>query len=137
MRVAEPNPDEWWWGTASQLRTFCRDVMRMVEDVRDDEVLELRFNGRNFSPVRISKRTLTMAPERTGGRLRLPGQSPEQWWSGLTPGQRGFIQQLAEIVRQLERDRDKVLEIRHAGHFLTATLVLKFKRPTGWKADTN
>jgi len=106
----------------------------MAEEMEADEVLELRSHGRNFSPVLISKRSQIMDTE---SEVNDPEQSPETWWSGLSISQREFVQELANTVRHLEGDRDKVLEIRNEDGRLRATLVLELRRPTGGEAETN
>src|SRR5215469_15021841 len=110
MRVEKLNADEWWCGTGSELRTFCRDVIKLVEDITAEEVLELRFNGRNFSPMLFSKRRLAADIE-----AGVEGECPETWWSELSHSQRTFVQQLVSFVTELQRDHNKVLEIRNSG----------------------
>ena len=131
MLVEKPNPDEWWWGVSSEFRSFCRDVISLANDLVAGEVLELRFDGRKFSPV------LRHGHKPVGERFKLSQQSPEEWWTGLSPSQRGFIQELAELVGSIQRGPGKKVEVTNTDGTLTAALVLGFKRPVGGRAATN
>src|SRR6266436_4357760 len=96
-----------WWGVSSELRHSCRDLMQIVDDVRADEVLELGFNGQNISTVLISKRS------HMDLQIAMPETTPETWWAALSGAQREFVQELFGVIRELESDSDKLLEIRN------------------------
>ena len=123
MCIEKPNPDEWWCGVSPELRRSCHDLMKIVDDVRADEVLELGFNGLNISTVLISSRS------HLDPAIMMLETTPETWWTGLSFAQREFVQELFGILRDLECDSEKLLEIRNFGDSIRATLVLKLKQP--------
>src|SRR3974390_2407809 len=119
MRLEKPNPDAWWHGVPPEQRRHCHDLMRIVDDVRVDEVLELGFNGLNISTVLISRR------RHIDPAIMMLETTPETWWTGLSLAQREFVQELVGVLRELERDCEKALEIRNSGNSISATLVLR------------
>jgi hypothetical protein len=131
MLIEKPNPDVWWSGVSSELRQSCCDLMKIVDDVRPDEVLELGFNGRNISTVLISMRT------RIDPQTTLFEVTPETWWAGLCFAHREFVQELVGILKELQRDCEKLLEIRNSGNSIKAILVLKLNHPTEGNPQNN
>ena len=123
MLIEKPNPDLWWSGVSSEMRRSCHDLMKIVGDVRPDEILELGFNGLNISTVLISRRS------HLDPAIMMLKTSPESWWTGLSFAQREFVQELSDILRELESDSEKLLEIRNSGESIRATLVLKGVNP--------
>jgi len=105
------------------MRRSCHDLMKIVGDVRPDEILELGFNGLNISTVLISRRS------HLDPAIMMLKTSPESWWAGLSFAQREFVQELSDILRELESDSEKLLEIRNSGESIRATLVLKGVNP--------
>jgi hypothetical protein len=137
MSEKKQNPDEWWAAMSPLEQNFFRDVIWLAEDLLDREVLRLTFNGRNFSPVLVSRRSPAIQPGRAGGRMRVLALEPEEWWGGLHPAMRKFVRELAGSIEQLQKYRDEFLEIVNTGNGFKAALSVKFSRPTGGKAETN
>jgi len=135
MKTEKLSPDEWWAGMDGERRAFFRDVMALARSVGEGQVLGLEFNGRNFTP------SLRGGSGKAGTGAGAPDtgmqQGPELWWANQSAGMRGFVVRLAGLVEELERDRDKAVEIRRTEHGLKAALVLKFKKPVGGRARGN
>jgi hypothetical protein len=115
-------------------RTFFRDIIALAESVEDGEVLRLEFNGCNFTPHLF---WATNEPPKTRRSPETNDEAPDVWWSGLSSGMREAVRTLAGLVVELERDRNKLIEVRSTPRGFSATLVLRFKKPMGGKAEGN
>src|ERR1041385_7859479 len=98
LNMINQKPDKWWAGLSSDRRIFFRDLIGLLHGVRADELLELSFNGPNYSPVLISQHK---RPAQAKTEPEISDQSPADWWAGLSPDKKSFIGHLAQIVEQL------------------------------------
>src|SRR5215831_10587327 len=58
MNEQKQSPDEWWGDLSPTARAFFREVLGLAEDLLENEVIRLTFNGQNYSPVLVSRRTV-------------------------------------------------------------------------------
>ena len=136
MRNNEPDPDAWWSERSPDEKRFFRAVVLMAEDLLDGEVLKLSFNGQSFTPVLFSKREPATQPGRAAGKTT-PDQNDDEWWAVISSLERTLTRELAKLIKELQHDCDKALEMTNTAEKFTASLVLNFKKPTGGRAATN
>lgn len=137
MSEQQQSPDEWWGGLSPLARAFFREVLALAEDLVENEVIRLTFNGRNYAPVLVSGRTVPVKLGR-GRRLRgRPLSEADEWWENLNLDDRGFVQALAEIIVGLESHPEECLEIKNTGDGFRVTHLLNLKAPHGGKAERN
>jgi len=134
VSTVKRDAEAWWANADPHTKAFFRDVVALVEEIRWDEVLEIGFNGRNFSPVLKTKRA--GATEAVTEAAAAKEHDVEKWWNGLTSQMKAFVRELAVIVGRIGRDQDEFLELRNTGHGFKAALVLNVRLPGG-KAVTN
>jgi hypothetical protein len=126
----------WWSSRSADEKKLFHSVVVIAEDLLDGEVLKLTFTGQGFAAALVSERDPATQPGRTAGKVT-PGQSDEEWWATISPTERTLTRELAKLMKELQSDRDKTLEITNTDEKLTATLVLNLKKPTGGRAATN
>ena len=136
MRLHISDSDEWWSGISADEQKLFRAVVVIAEDLLDGEVLKLTFSGYGFSPVLVSRRDPATQPGRMAGKVP-PGQSDVEWWATISPEERTLTRKLAKLMKELQSDCDKAVEMTNTDEKLTATLVLKLKKPTGGNSATN
>jgi hypothetical protein len=135
MKPEFTDADRWWSAVDDEKRAFFRDVMALADSVEDGEVLRLEFNGHNFTP---SLFWATNEPPKTRRSPSTPACiAPDVWWPGLSAGMREAVRTLGGLVVELERDRNKAIEVRRTPRGFNATLVLRFKKPVGGAAAGN
>jgi hypothetical protein len=132
----QQHPDEWWGDLSPTARGFFREVLGLAEDLLENEVIRLTFNGR-YSPVLVSGRTVAVQLGRGRGLRGRPLSEADEWWENLNPADRGFVQALARIIVGLERHPEECLEIKNTGDGFRVTHLLNLKAPTGGKAEMN
>lgn len=137
MSEQQQSPGEWWDGLSPTARAFFREVLGLAEDLLENEVIRLTFNGRNYSPVLVSRRTVAVQLGRGRGLRGRPLSEADEWWENLNLEDRGFVQALARIIVGLERHPEECLEIKNAGDGFRVTHLLNFKAPIGGKAEMN
>ena len=60
MSEPQQGPDEWWDGLSPKARTYFREVLGLAEDLSENEVIRLTFNGRSYLPVLVSGRAVAV-----------------------------------------------------------------------------
>ena len=136
MSEQRQNPGEWWDSLSPTARAFFREVLGLAEDLLENEVIRLTFNGR-YSPVLVSGRTVAVRLGRGRGLRGRPLSEGDEWWENLNLEDRGFVQALAWIIVGLERHPEECLEIKNTGDGFRVSHLLNLKAPLGGKAGMN
>jgi hypothetical protein len=137
MSEPQQSPGEWWEGLSPLARAFFREVLGLAEDLLENEVIRITFNGRNYSPVLVSGRKVAVRLGRGRGLRGRPLSEADEWWERLNLEDRGFVQALAGIIVGLERHPEECLEIKNTGEGFRVTHLLNLKAPLGGKAEMN
>jgi hypothetical protein len=109
--------NEWWQSLSAPERPFFRDLIRLAEDLMDEELLRMRFDGGSFSLELISGQRSAME---VGGLFASAGPEPEEWWAGLPTEARAFVRGLDKVIGDLVRRRGGSLEICNTGNGIVA-----------------
>jgi len=127
MSVPPGISDGWWAGLPFERKQFLEDLIGLVDDICDGEVLEVRFDGREFSHVLYSERDLE---GQAAGKAA--GRDPEQWWSEMRPGRKAFVQQVDRLLGRMTHE--KALQFRRSGEAFNLVLG---RRVTEGKPELN
>ncbi len=110
-----------------------RDIKNQSSNENIRAGMNAKFEGR-----RKDQRLLTSSPTREEEIRRVAGiayvkggvavsETPDEWWQGMAPRHRAFMQQLAIMIA--ETGKSRVVEIRSEEGMVKADLVLLVKRP--------
>lgn len=137
MSEEQQSPGQWWDGLSPTARAFFREVLGLAEDLLENEVIRLSFNGRSYSPLLVSGHAAGVQICRGRGlRGRLLSEA-DDWWEHLNLADRGFVQALAGIIAGLERHPEECLEIKNTGDGFRISHLLNLKAQLGGKAEMN
>ena len=132
MKSELADPNKWWDQATPDEKTFIRTILRYTAKMNPQNVLEVVFNGRNFTP------TMRGDPVCVNPDDGLDGPAdPELWWASLPPAKKAFSPEVMKLVQILLKDQRKAIEIENTGRSFKIALVLKFAKPVGVKATTN
>jgi hypothetical protein len=112
-------------------------LLLLVAQFMEGEALRVSFAEQGFTLVLKSSRYSALRGGGTAGRSEPKTVEPEVWWTGLSPAERIFVAELADIFLLLERDQNEYLEISRTTRGVQATRLMRLRGAVGGQAATN
>ncbi len=124
VSVPTQTADAWWAGVPLPMKIFLQDLVRLLEDLRSDDVLTIRYNGHSFLPILMTHRKLgaESCPINRG-----MAKGPDEWWGALSADKKRFVPLLNKSATELKLN--EVLEYKAVGRMIQSSLIEYFPAP--------